>query len=1319
MGDNGLQGGNSYEQKDSSGSAFTTKMTDQQIWDGNGFTYAEGDTESGRGAVKFVQTLGVFGGIEFAPEYAPSGNEILEISYQEHESQWTGSRGGLLFQLASDMCVHPYDSPEIFKYMGDTLPIVLSEPYSTDYSESGVKKTPRAPSAVKKIIREHSESYTVNISAASSSNPIELTSEELTPGNPSSKPFPLKMSQLGDGEYRVSLDGRVIDPVNYTVESPENGARETNINLIAPFTDFNWINDEEEVTVVVGFHWKHSLSVPYGAILDAYASNGSGAVTINDHSGGATTSADADDMIVYSQPIATGTSANQSGNATIELFTTGLNDGKSESTHLDFIKTGDLFLLEFTEDDQFIPAFNLVYPKPVSSNPDDIKAALKQITNKFLVESARGTDLLSDDELTPISTDPTSNKTKPQNWRLRFEYSGDGAYIKVNAATEYQLLDDMTITQGQGRDGAKYPIYREPGELCDVYQEPSIGRGVVTRIQKAKSQFFTRVAKSEDEVSRSYPMSYRMTVTDHGMGLFIFDQASVDQDDDYAWFVVQRHVDQTTGQPEFSGKSPVHCVYSPTKRPVEISDLNTYYSTDDVGDLSKPRNIFDSFGRELETEAPTIFVNRDQSFFNDFVNAIDFTGTYSIPPVVHSGGEEPVRKTELDVGFIGGANVSAADAMDYWAKDEQTDQQEIEYEITLDSTEYGSLVQSLGNAAASTPTTDAEFVIPGGSLVAIAPSTISFSSGDMKVTVRLTRLASQSVPFRAGGQLEITAASLNAAHSAAMTSGGIDPLTTNQFVSIDSVTSTVISTTAGVSGFGPVAELSILGFGALGRSGKYTTIGNTAGTSYQTQTTASTQIGNALPSAFSLNAKAGASWNTNPAQQSGVQLSGNVTFPVSELQPVSNFEDATNQTPGTSTVPQSINDWDDPSYALLDILYNEVSANREKVFESLVVALDGVEILRDPDAYILTYDEWVRNGDPATVQRFIEGLDNAGVKRFGSKFKLPESGTTAANFISSLDASSINETKSNAGTSGVGYDAGFLNDLAAAAAGSGTGASGQDYTSYSIYQTSTNSISLRGKLPGDPIFSDYGTSQLNLTAGPNRYLYDFFNQTLYFRDTPRSGSSFSMKLVNYNSSTPSQTTYIITVPSDRDLPDRNQNSVKTINRFIVRESDVLKPWDYHVSATMHETDSNSIINPQEQLSITQNRDFVFSFPTQLTSQRFYYPRSELDLIAISSADFSTQAGHIEIDKYADSDGNRPNTADLYDTFNPTGEALEVGNYAYHEGPDSRQYIWKRKKRKYEGMMSTEPNGNGMRVFLQVTGSSVRYSDVVEGDMSET
>jgi hypothetical protein len=160
----------------------------------------------------------------------------------------------------------------------------------------------------------------------------------------------------------------------------------------------------------------------------------------------------------------------------------------------------------------------------------------------------------------------------------------------------------------------------------------------------------------------------------------------------------------------------------------------------------------------------------------------------------------------------------------------------------------------------------------------------------------------------------------------------------------------------------------------------------------------------------------------------------------------------------------------------------------------------------------------------------------------------------------------------------------------------------------------------------------------------------------------------------------------------------------------------LKPWDFHVSATMHEIDSHAVINPMEQLSITQDRNFVFSFPTQITTQRFYYPQSELDIICISSADFSTQSGHVEINKYDDSDGVNEEFGG--GSFVPASisstSPAEVTRYAGHEGPDGVKYIWRKNARKYEGMSATLPNGNGMRVFMQVTGSSIRYSDVKPG-----
>ena len=108
------------------------------------------------------------------------------------------------------------------------------------------------------------------------------------------------------------------------------------------------------------------------------------------------------------------------------------------------------------------------------------------------------------------------------------------------------------------------------------------------------------------------------------MGLFLYGQSAVDQDDDYAWFVVQRHVDQTTGQPEFTEKAPVHCVYSPAKRPVDISSISNYYSTDDLADLSPAAPVSNSLGTIFKTEGPTVWIDKSKSIFNGLVNAIDF-----------------------------------------------------------------------------------------------------------------------------------------------------------------------------------------------------------------------------------------------------------------------------------------------------------------------------------------------------------------------------------------------------------------------------------------------------------------------------------------------------------------------------------------------------------------------------------------------------------------------------------------------------------------------------------------------------------------------
>jgi|TARA_B110000444_G_C18848190_1_gene603539 hypothetical protein len=1196
-----------------------TAQTDAAIFEEDQtLIYQEGSTVAGKGTVKYVQNIGTYGSLVFEDTVAPPDGTRIQITYREHKTQWTGLRGGLMYQLARDMVVHPFAQPELFKASTATplnaadAAVTLSDSikvrngtsikYNDDYIETGQPATQRVASRAWKVVREHK----ISLNAVDISFGLDGATD-ISPANPyqicrndgvnaaAQPPFPLTKRDLGGGEFRVSIDGKVIKQNEFIAKSHAT-ERKTEISLTVPVSTFNWVANTASVNIIVSYHWAPSLDVPYGALVGANGQGPQQGTNFGYQSTGSNIS-----FTWNAANTATGNATidllKSTGTATADAYTlngVGVhNNGAPSSGDLNFLEHNDLMLVQFDDDANFENAFKLIYPTPVSDSATDVLNALDDITDGFLVQSAGGVDLNSDENLVVVDYNPSSNKVAPQRFRVRFEFLGQTSELKVNVATEYQLKDDMTVTKGLSRDGIKYPIYREPGELCDVYEAPAIGRGATYRMSKAKSHWFRRAQKRDDNVSQSYPMSYRLTTTDHGFGLFLFDQASVDQEDDYAWFIVQRHVDQTTGQPEFTGKSPVHCVYSPYKRPIELADLNKFYASSDINDTTKSANIYNTFGEELEAEAPTFYVNPTEALFDGKVNSIDFTG---------DGYRTIDAANDLDVGFIGGSSATAIQMEDY------------------------------------------------------------FTGGD--------KANNHSIK---------------------------------------------------------VPELLITGFDQLPRDAHLAT---------------TSAVGN--------NLAASGSWLSPAQPQLATNTSGNHVFQSLRLPRVSSFVGASanagyavGSTSSTSaTIAATLADWSDPSYALLDILYHEIADNKDKVMESLVVALDGLQVPMSQNAYILGYDEWVREGDPTTARRFFDMLDFGGVTEFGPKFKLPVAsntgltGTTASDTITALTISAA----TNPHLVGTSVDeiqrlvVGELNEVSNVEYGFGANSNAGVYAAPAAYSNTTpayappalgtiitnkdallvgdvfvqssNKSALAGKLPGDVIWNSIDNRQ--------EFIYDYFNQTLFFKNPPRASSGMTVKLINYNQGNPSAQVYIPTVPTDRDFPERNLNTEKTINRFIVRESDVFKPWDYHMSATMHEIDSNAIINPHEQLSITQNRDFVFSFPTQLTSQRFYYPRSELDLLAISSADFSTQSGHIEIDKYSDSDAK---TTSLYavgsTSFNPTAAGATY-EYAGHLGPDNAKYYWKRNKRKYEGMMSTQPNGNGMRTFIQVTGSSVRYSDVTDG-----
>jgi len=172
-------------------------------------------------------------------------------------------------------------------------------------------------------------------------------------------------------------------------------------------------------------------------------------------------------------------------------------------------------------------------------------------------------------------------------------------------------------------------------------------------------------------------------------------------------------------------------------------------------------------------------------------------------------------------------------------------------------------------------------------------------------------------------------------------------------------------------------------------------------------------------------------------------------------------------------------------------------------------------------------------------------------------------------------------------------------------------------------------------------------------------------------DTVYDESGNTYNLSNLDNS---KTFYILS-PYDREDYLADEYTAKNIWRFVAREFDILKPTDVHKFATRHQVDSNAVINPLEQLSITDENRFVITFPTGLTTQRFMYPKEEMDLICFSSAEVVAESSNI------------PMTTYKYD-----GTSID--------------------KRRYQGMRSTAAFGNGMRIMALVNGQNIHNSDVV-------
>lgn len=153
-------------------------------------------------------------------------------------------------------------------------------------------------------------------------------------------------------------------------------------------------------------------------------------------------------------------------------------------------------------------------------------------TGPVILEPSTQVDVL----FTPPNRDAGIN---PTSWRVAFWL--DGNNIIANVATSLQLADDGTIASATWDVEAL-----NPGQFIFVNR---------THL---------------DEISQAiYPMTYTLSISDHGFYLGVWDQATDEYQDEanyispsFRWMVVQRPVDHVTGDVYIDGHEPVFCVYT-------------------------------------------------------------------------------------------------------------------------------------------------------------------------------------------------------------------------------------------------------------------------------------------------------------------------------------------------------------------------------------------------------------------------------------------------------------------------------------------------------------------------------------------------------------------------------------------------------------------------------------------------------------------------------------------------------------------------------------------------------------------------------------
>lgn len=235
-----------------------------------------------------------------------------------------------------------------------------------------------------------------------------------------------------------------------------------------------------------------------------------------------------------------------------------------------------------------------------------------------------------------------------QPWRVQFQATSDFIGNMV-VATPLQLPNDGTAALDYKIVGDTLP--QDVTGILGTKHFLALGT-----VNSAVNRFIDRTVRIPDlATAASFPLSYRLSISDRGFTLFVWEEASDTDGDKFSWVNVQRPVDHVTGEAVVTGKCPVFCVYSlanSIRKFVvrEIDVLRPTYSVSATSDTADSAAIINSVQQVAISEDNKYIVT-----FPNHLNTQRYAYTYELDQIAYTSADVISQAAQVPIRPYGEA----------------------------------------------------------------------------------------------------------------------------------------------------------------------------------------------------------------------------------------------------------------------------------------------------------------------------------------------------------------------------------------------------------------------------------------------------------------------------------------------------------------------------------------------------------------------------------------------------------------------------------------------------------------------------------------